>query len=280
MTRGAERWLRVGAMPGATKARRMALLHAILPAVASMSNIDYHAIPNAAHRGELAHVCNKLGLTGNAVEIGVWHGGFSRHNLLTWQGSKYYMIDAWTFRANDTVNGEISKDKNLDVGKKHDYDYSIAVDTVRPWLQSRRAVVMRRYAEAAVHEFADEFFDWIYVDAGHEYANVMRDLRMWFPKLKRGGMLSGDDFADEADTFPNKTSHSKMRWGVKSAVSQFSKAVGSPFFLTFADRDHRSTEKQPKSTLEWRDEGTLFQRSDQTVRVRGHHFYPAWYLFK
>ena len=101
---------------------------------------------------------------------------------------------------------------------------------------------------------------------------------MWFPKLKPGGMLAGDDFADAHDAYFAKRYHAKYHWGVKSAVSEFSRTVGSPFFLTFADRSHSTTENsQLNSTAEWdeRDEN-----QPKWATVRRNAFYSAWYLFK
>ena len=51
---------------------------------------------NAHHRGELVEICNLLGLTGNAAEIGVFHGGFSRHNLLHGQWKKCKLTSTGT----------------------------------------------------------------------------------------------------------------------------------------------------------------------------------------
>ena len=39
------------------------------------------SVVNARHRGELVDICNQLGLTGNAAEVGVFRAGFSQHNL-------------------------------------------------------------------------------------------------------------------------------------------------------------------------------------------------------
>lgn len=47
-----------------------------------------------------------------------------------------------------------------------------------------------------IHDnFADESFDVIYIDGGHEYAQVMRDLELYYPKLKPGGIICGHDYA-------------------------------------------------------------------------------------
>ena len=190
-------------------------------------------------------------------------------------------------RANDS-----SIDKNeLDTAAWDDI-YQDARAAVAPWLGTGRAVIMRQFAEAAVLSFPDDFFDWIYIDAGHEFTNVMRDLRLWFPKLKSGGMIAGDDFADEHDSFPHLHYHSEKRWGVKSAVAQFSRSVGSPFFLTYADRKHTSTEVDPNSTTEWDADccparaccppaqRRKFVSVPLDARVRSHQMYPAWYMFK
>jgi len=256
------------------------------------------SIVNARHRGELVDICNQLDLTGNAAEVGVFRAGFSQHNLQRWKGSKYYMIDAWAHRANDTG----STDKNPASLAWHESNYRRALANVAPWRPPRgeRAVVVRRFAEAAVLEFRDGFFDFIYVDAGHEYDNVYRDLRLWWPKLRSGGMLAGDDFADAQDTFPQIKTHAQFGWGVKSAVARFSREVGSPFFLTFADRNHLSTEQKPAWGLEFGEGhdaqavkrgGSRGQRArgseawprptaDAERKVRPAEFYPAWYMFK
>jgi hypothetical protein len=36
--------------------------------------------------------------------------------------------------------------------------------------------------------------DMIHIDAGHEYASVIADLRAWWPILKPGGLYIGDDY--------------------------------------------------------------------------------------
>jgi len=249
----------------------------------------YHKIVNAQHRGELVELCNQLGLTGNAAEIGVWHGGFSRHNLETWKGKKYYMIDSWGFRPDDKdASGNVSEDKNIKDDAENEHNFAIAMDAVAKWLPPKgdRAIVKRNNSEDAVKDFADEFFDFIYVDAGHAYRNVIHDLRMWWPKLKKGGMIAGDDFADMHDSFPAKQFAQAFHWGVKSAVAQFAKEIGSPFFLTFADRNHATTEKHPDDKTEWEEDGDLGaiekhpEMPPKEFRVRRHDMYPAWYLFK
>ncbi len=251
----------------------------------------YHRIVNAEHRGQLMELCNTLHLNGTAAEVGVYRGGFARHNLRTWKGATYYMIDAWSHRQNDT-----SGDKNSKSRQWHDSNYDAARNAVQPWLNEGarpRAIMLREFSEAAAQRFADSTFDFLYLDTGHDYHAIRRDLRMWWPKLRKGGMLAGDDFADFVDSYPSGASdawlHISFKWGVKTAVAHFAREVGSPFFLTFADRSHQATENlkeideefevadRPLSSYRGGVENYKLLPSDH---VRSHRFYPAWYLFK
>lgn len=46
----------------------------------------------------------------------------------------------------------------------------------------------------ASSSFENEYFDFIYIDAGHSYCDVYNDLSCWHPKLKTGGLMCGDDY--------------------------------------------------------------------------------------
>jgi len=161
-------------------------------------------------------------------------------------------------------------------------NYEATRRRVQPWLDNGTAVMLRRFSEAAALDFADASLDFVYIDAGHEYHNVARDLDVWWPKLKARAMLAGDDFADVHDSaFAARAGAS---WGVKSAVVNFSSTVGSPFFLTFADRPHfmRPSTLSDGPEFESDTAATLkVARHSGILRpVRAQSFFPAYYMFK
>ena len=65
--------------------------------------------------------------------------------------------------------------------------------------------------------FNKNYFDFVYIDAGHSYKEVKLDLETWFPKIKKNGFLTGDDYYE-----PNKFSFT-YGYGVIKAVDEFVK---------------------------------------------------------
>lgn len=65
------------------------------------------------------------------------------------------------------------------------------------WLGVSQAVKSIRgssHAQAIVDRFADGSVDMLFVDGRHDYHHVKKDLELWAPKVKAGGVISGHDF--------------------------------------------------------------------------------------
>jgi hypothetical protein len=69
--------------------------------------------------------------------------------------------------------------------------------------------------------FADESLDWVHIDARHDYASVVADIRAWAPKVAPCGWLSGDDYQAEwwpgvvravSDTLPDAGPWWSTQW--------------------------------------------------------------------
>lgn len=60
--------------------------------------------------------------------------------------------------------------------------------------------------------YADQSIDVVWIDASHNYQDVLDDMNAWYPKVKIGGMLAGHDFL---------MSHPASREGVVKAVLEF-----------------------------------------------------------
>ncbi len=42
--------------------------------------------------------------------------------------------------------------------------------------------------------FEDESIDFLFIDAHHTYEDVKKELELWYPKVKTGGIISGHDY--------------------------------------------------------------------------------------
>ena len=84
--------------------------------------------------------------------------------------------------------------------------------------------IVFRHQGHSVYElerFADESFDWVYVDADHSYEGVIADARASADKIKPGGYLVFNDFAHIDPELG--------RYGVHRAVVEFAVEGQWPF---------------------------------------------------
>lgn len=176
-------------------------------------------------REQFPDLLNKLNLTGLGVEIGVQKGLYSAHLLKHWKGEKLYMIDVWrqfpgSFRA-DNPDPKTQGQHLLETFQNVYFYYD-------------RATIIREFSVNASRFFPDNHFDFIYIDAAHDYQNVTEDLESWWPKLKPGGIIAGHDYFDGFVDFyqPDGTIIPEHRADnmVKSAVVDFFDCVNDVKF--------------------------------------------------
>ena len=72
-----------------------------------------------------------------------------------------------------------------------------------------RVTFVKGYSDTCAEQFADESVDLIFIDADHSQEGVAKDLTAWLPKIRRGGVIAGHDYA------------SRRHPGVKRAVDEF-----------------------------------------------------------
>jgi predicted O-methyltransferase YrrM len=54
--------------------------------------------------------------------------------------------------------------------------------------------IIKDFSINAVNMFEDKSIDMVYIDADHSYEMTKQDMNIWYPKIKIGGVLSGDDY--------------------------------------------------------------------------------------
>ena len=53
----------------------------------------------------------------------------------------------------------------------------------------------------AATKFKDNSIDFLFLDAGHEYEDIIEDMTAWYPKVKPGGIIAGHDYYPDEPTW-------------------------------------------------------------------------------
>jgi len=145
------------------------------------------------------------------AEIGVYKGDFSKRILDMTNPAKLHLIDPWKYEQekiyNDTLyGGRSGVDQN-----NMDAIFNDVVNKFAKEIKNNQVIIHRASAEEACNNIKNNYFDWIYIDGNHLYEYVKKDLECYYQKVKVGGFITGDDYAEGG-------------WwggGVKKAVDEF-----------------------------------------------------------
>lgn len=171
-------------------------------------------------RREFGYWLNFLGVFGQGVEVGVFQGDYSRILLDTWKGSILHSIDPWM---------SFDKNRYVDMCNVNDTEQEKNFQITRDKLNSfgPRSNVIRTTSRDASATFEAESLAFVYLDAQHHYEAVVEDISFWYPKIKRGGIISGHDYLN------GRINGSEF--GVKSAVDEFAERNSLHLLVTQTD---------------------------------------------
>jgi hypothetical protein len=128
-------------------------------------------------------------ITGVGAEIGVWKGHGAEVILKNPSVKRVYLIDPYE-KAEEFKECEL-KPSHFEFDTQGEYKLE-AIDRTKK--QSERAwFIFARSTEAA--KVIDEKLDFVYIDGNHLFDYVMLDLIYWTRKVRKGGIVAGDDYA-------------------------------------------------------------------------------------
>jgi len=193
-------------------------------ALPAPSKSDRSLFQEMRFRSQIGMYLNDLGLVGVGVEVGVHTGRFAEQILSQWSGRRLWLVDPWQ-HLSDYLDSFNATDEIME------RRYKLARHRLERW--RKRVGWIRERSEAAAKRFDQCACDFVYIDANHSYEHVRRDLRLWYPKVRRGGLFSGHDYFDAASdaalepVFSGQAPPRPLTsYGVKSAVDEFAKSIG------------------------------------------------------
>lgn len=126
------------------------------------------------------------------VELGVWKGKSLAYFVVEainknkngtiyavdhWLGSEEHQKNSWAYDPLvDNVDGLYN-------------EYNKNISSIRQYVQD-----VRDTSTNASHRFTDKSIDAIFIDASHDYDNVLKDISHWYPKVTDTGIISGHDY--------------------------------------------------------------------------------------
>lgn len=161
-----------------------------------------------------ARLLEMLPRGGTVAEVGVYKGGFSTAIRDHAQPDTLHLIDTWAMDQDDEyVRSYGTKPDSLH--RAFDLIQRLFAEEIA----GEKVVVHRDYSMRAATTFPDHTFDWVYIDAMHDYDNVLADLLSYKDKVKPDGFILGHDFI-------NVSAGRRANFGVVPAVRDFAASEG------------------------------------------------------
>jgi hypothetical protein len=147
------------------------------------------------------------------VEIGAWLGQSTAYlaSKTRQRAITLFVVDTWRGSAGTDHRSDILQSTTLE---QHGGDvFDLFLTNMEKCGLAQSLIPLRMFSTQAVKLFSDASIDFCFIDAAHDYASVKADLAAWFPKVRQGGIIGGDDFG--------------VDWpGVDQAVSEFFGPLG------------------------------------------------------
>ena len=139
-------------------------------------------------------VVDKLPNHSNIVEVGSWFGKSTNHlaNKIKESGKKI------NFTTIDTFKGSLDEEFHRKTMEVFDNDiYTEFMDSTIMLNNQNTINVIKDTSINSAGYFLNNSLDFVMIDAGHSYEDVMADINAWFYKVKPGGIIAGDDIVTD-----------------------------------------------------------------------------------
>lgn len=154
------------------------------------------------------------------AEIGVCDGRYSEILCKEIPGLKLFCVDPW-LPYSDSWRGKDHQEKTYNIAKEKLKDF----DT--------KLLRMTSLNASLLDAIPDKSLDFVYIDGSHTFDNVMLDIILWAPKVRRKGIVAGHDYCH----FTNS--------GVIEAVNKYCEIHDIELNLIGRNMENHQDDRQP-----------------------------------
>lgn len=122
------------------------------------------------------------------AEVGVAYGDFTEKILEIMKPNKFYAIDVFQNMRKGIWGEEVVFDK---ARKTH---LTYFKDRFKAYIDKGILEIRKGISWEQIKIFPDNYFDWVYLDAAHDYHSVRRDVEVLLKKVKHGGYIQFNDY--------------------------------------------------------------------------------------
>ena len=134
------------------------------------------------HQAAYDYLLANMPEDGTFVELGAWLGKSSAYLCDKATHQEITIIDSFKGTA-EYIDSYYKLAKTNDI-------YELFLEN----MGSRNYNVIKATSKVAAKMFLNESLDVVFIDLTHTYEAVKEDIKLWLPKVKKGGFIAGDDY--------------------------------------------------------------------------------------
>lgn len=163
-------------------------------------------------------------VSGTYVEVGTCWGGFAEFLLLNTAVSCLICVDPYKVFPNEIYCDTLNFQAQTALDTKFDIVAKRLIGNVL-----HKPVIMARLTSYEASKQIKDGLSFVYIDGNHHHREVLKDLVCWWPKIKKGGLLCGDDVEDinakhtDGDALIQHQPGTFGYYGVATALADFAK---------------------------------------------------------
>lgn len=147
------------------------------------------------------------------AEVGVAYGNFSKYMLMYMNPRKFFAID-YFFADNPYLKGGAGMWDNPAFRESGLTLQDFYKRRFKKEIDNGTLDICQGFSWEVLESFDDGFFDFVYLDAAHDYESVKKDIEVLYRKVKKGGIIQFNDYG-----FVHAVT--KTVYGVLPAVNHF-----------------------------------------------------------